>query len=73
MGRLDFNALADDFRDRVHAELAPPAAASIADLQQHIAADAHLTPAEFAAYQHRVERYRRSCPQDELPFGPGAA
>lgn len=73
MGRLDFASLADDFRARVTAELSPPAAVSIADLQQHIAADAHLTPSEFAAYQHRVERYRRSGAPDMFPEPPSCA
>lgn len=73
MGRLDFNALADDFRDRVRAELAPPAAVSIADLKAHVAEERELTPSEFAAYQHRVERYRRSGEPDLFPEPPACA
>jgi hypothetical protein len=73
MARLDYSALAGDFRDRVRAELSPRAADAIADLKRHLDDDAHLSPSDFAAYRHRVEQYRRSTPQDELPFGPGAA
>lgn len=75
MGRLDFLSLADDFRGRVRAELAPPAQESIADLQQHIAEDRHLTPSQMAAYRHRVEAYRRTGerPFDLLPEPPACA
>jgi hypothetical protein len=52
----------------------PAAQREIADLQAHLDADRHLTPAEFADYRHRLAEYGRSCPVDELPFPPlGAA
>jgi hypothetical protein len=72
--RVRVRELQDGFRARVDALLTPPAAESIADLQQHFAEDRHLTPAEFADYRHRLAEYGRSCPVDELPFPPlGAA
>lgn len=62
------------FRDRVHAELSPKAAAAIADTQAYLdAGQPPLTPTERATYEHRIERYRRPAPQDELPFGPEVA
>lgn len=38
----------------------PAAKQQIADLQAHIDAEAHLTPAQFAAYRQRIAEYARS-------------
>lgn len=46
----------------------PAAKQQISDLQQHFEADAHLTPAQFADYRHRLAEYGRS---GSKPMQPG--
>jgi hypothetical protein len=67
---LRVRELQEGFRARVDAALAPPARQSIADLSAHLAADAHLTPAEFATYRHRLALYAKSSPQADFDWEP---